>query len=501
MARHSLPHRSDALDSFCDILQEAKEKDFDRGEDFVFIKMQLINYLVAGRGQRKAQARANFQIKFPDNSVSSVHVGLLPSTFSFTAADEALLKKTKSVDTFLKRLRPLFINVSKLNERAGLGSETKGKNRKRKATPNVEARIEADAEAKKAKTMVRIRKKNLEAPISASDAEQAKTSICAEETILHETKFIKCDSETEMGERSSSEARLTSEPTEAPGTALGFDHQAAFEPLDVAQYAGQNILDGPVQAAPVQAQQSELEAQFNHHEDTSPYAICEGAEERPDSLAGKSPAESMMRDTAMQSDIDQHSLGSGQEQYSTIVNLMHDISTITPENWEEFKPKLLEHLAYAQIKSADVAIQLPSNFADSAVERLRIAISHLGDEISQIPPENWNTYEKELEAFCTAKGSLAVGFPARLAKITRICYLGEESDAMKHGNWDKLNNVVRLCAVLAEMTGPSYEVLDREAVNEWVRSKFRDIAWLKKLVGAKTAMSGIQVPGEQSAEG
>jgi hypothetical protein len=66
----------------------------------------------------------------------------------------------------------------------------------------------------------------------------------------------------------------------------------------------------------------------------------------------------------------------------------------------------------------------------------------------------------------------------RLRRISKICLLPEEDEAMVTNDWERIRSVVLICAFLAEVTGPEEEEVDPRVLNRWIRAKLLDLDYL-----------------------
>lgn len=84
-------------------------------------------------------------------------------------------------------------------------------------------------------------------------------------------------------------------------------------------------------------------------------------------------------------------------------------------------------------------------------------------------------------------------FEKRLNKIGRIIYLEEEWDVIVSKNWMRLDDVARVCEVLAELTGPENEEGVAHLAAHWVMSKLKNHRMLQRMLGGMVRLDDVTV--------
>ena len=174
-----------------------------------------------------------------------------------------------------------------------------------------------------------------------------------------------------------------------------------------------------------------------------------------------------------------------------ITNLAAEISGVDSSSWDDYKPILVEHLHELGLGCAAPSAPLNPKIADSPVNRFKTALTLLGNEVAKVPVRPWVAYQKKLTAFCASPRISAMNTAQRLEEIRKILYLGEEEHAIRSGEWERAENAVRMCAVLAVATGSEGDNA-QEVADQWVKSKLRDIVCVRRLLQAASSVRGAQ---------
>lgn len=135
---------------------------------------------------------------------------------------------------------------------------------------------------------------------------------------------------------------------------------------------------------------------------------------------------------------------------------------------------------------------------DRPLERLEAGLLPLEDEVAQIPANTWRMYRKKLTTLCTSAEISTMDIAKRLRGISEIMYLGEEEASVECGEWGRLENAVRMCAVLAQVMGPEDEDKNKalEVMDQWTKAKLRDIGWVRHMLETGARLRMMQNPSQ-----
>ncbi len=166
---------------------------------------------------------------------------------------------------------------------------------------------------------------------------------------------------------------------------------------------------------------------------------------------------------------------------ATVKTLINMVKEMTPDTLNENKNELIKRLnGLRTYDSTSLRATLEPDMVDTLKDRLRAMESALKSTVLKIPETRWLVYRKQLIHMVEDKPVARMDFEQRLWAVMDVVYLSEELEALETGNWERLEAAIRITAAMAEVTGPEHEeVPDR--VEMWVGSKFKDIAWLKKI--------------------
>lgn len=183
-----------------------------------------------------------------------------------------------------------------------------------------------------------------------------------------------------------------------------------------------------------------------------------------------------------------------------VTNLATEITGVDSSSWDDYKPILVEHLHELGLGRAAPSAPLDPKIAGSPVNRFKTALTLLGAEVAKVPVRPWVAYQKKLTAFCASPRISAMDTAQRLEEIRTILYLGEEEHAIKRGEWERAENAVRMCAVLAVATGSEGDNA-QEVADQWMKSRLRDIVCVRRLLqAASSARSAETRPGPEVSE-
>ncbi|KAF4454117.1 hypothetical protein F53441_3303 [Fusarium austroafricanum] len=174
---------------------------------------------------------------------------------------------------------------------------------------------------------------------------------------------------------------------------------------------------------------------------------------------------------------------------SYVLEVVAAAKEIAANQWNEFKPKLLEMLGQMHVEST------PEEH-EAALERLQLAIARTEPERSLIPADTWKMYEKKLIEQ-TKKGLFDYCWSTRQYRIGRIIYLNEEEAVMESKDWERLRKAARLWAILTETTSRKPAEVVREEADAWLIKKLGDISFLERLFACKKHLGALKGPGEE----
>ncbi|RGP77615.1 hypothetical protein FLONG3_4188 [Fusarium longipes] len=167
-----------------------------------------------------------------------------------------------------------------------------------------------------------------------------------------------------------------------------------------------------------------------------------------------------------------------------ILDVATAVQDVTANQWDEFKPKLLDMIDKLQ------ADPTPKQ-SEAAVRRLKMAIANIEQERSLIPIETWEKYEEKL--IKKAKdGVFDANWSVRLSKIGKVIWLDEELAAMKSKDWNRLRAAARTWTILADIAGPMMEESDIQRSSEWLLEKLGDINFMERMFASKERLGAIK---------
>ncbi|KAF5669016.1 hypothetical protein FHETE_5108 [Fusarium heterosporum] len=169
----------------------------------------------------------------------------------------------------------------------------------------------------------------------------------------------------------------------------------------------------------------------------------------------------------------------------SVFEAMVATTNIEPDQWAEFKPKLLDMLRKMQAKPT-------LGESEAAVKRLRLAITHIEPERALIPADTWAEYEKKLIDYAE-RGYFEGAWAERHEKIGKVIFLKEEEDAMESKDWIRLRAVARIWAMLSEMTAPLHEEINQEDSEKWLMQKLGDITFTRRMIECKEHHAALKL--------
>lgn len=171
--------------------------------------------------------------------------------------------------------------------------------------------------------------------------------------------------------------------------------------------------------------------------------------------------------------------------------LLDEIRSEDGSTWGVFQQRLLACLDPAnepRLTSSLSQASLDSEIADTPLHRLFSVVAAMNHDVSRIPAERWAIYKAALAKFCDAYEITTMNFRQRLTRLGQILYLPEELEALRSNDWEIMQAVISLVAVIAEVTGPIDEPMNPRLAEKWAVGKQADVTWLKKFFAAKERM-------------
>ncbi|KZZ96675.1 hypothetical protein AAL_03904 [Moelleriella libera RCEF 2490] len=226
------------------------------------------------------------------------------------------------------------------------------------------------------------------------------------------------------------------------------------------------------------------DADFSSYEDES-YDISSDMDDDDDDDDDFSPEKDSMHvdltpmDLDTQSDVDAQDSSSLEEDLGKLGWM---VSRTPDERWGN-KQAVMQWIAAGQ-QGVKEACQLQPGCQNRAATRLDNILRHCPGKVAKVNPDHWPTYLAELKKFCTRAMFHNMNYDQRLRKIIGIVFVPEELEAVAKEEWERLEEIVGLCSVIAEAVGPDDEEVDEARKNRWIAAKKTDIAALKKLLGA-----------------
>ncbi|KAM0349040.1 hypothetical protein ACHAPU_003975 [Fusarium lateritium] len=169
----------------------------------------------------------------------------------------------------------------------------------------------------------------------------------------------------------------------------------------------------------------------------------------------------------------------------SVFEAMVATTNIEPDQWAEFKPKLLDMLRKMQAKPT-------LEESEVAVNRLRSAILHVEPERALIPADTWTEYENKLIDYA-GRGYFESAWAERHEKIGKVIFTKEEEAAMESKDWTRLRAAARIWAMLSEMTAPLQEEVNQEDSDKWLIQKLGDITFIGRMIECKEHLNKISL--------
>ncbi|KAF7562738.1 hypothetical protein G7046_g1400 [Stylonectria norvegica] len=469
---------SDFLESLRAIFAETEKPGRNKDADFIALKQPLIRFFCDCGMMTAAKARASCHLDFSDGTSPETDLQLPPSGIKVDEVSRNSLQRASSGNELIGLMRAVINEQMprKAPRRRRTKAQIRADNEAQIRAEN-EAQIRADEASNEAKMikakeeiarkeahLAEIKRITLVMPNDAAPPEDGRPDDELIQAQLSNESLVLGDSESSQGmEGLNMEAKAQSEPMEATAKEVLKDIRASEPPTP------KTIV---VRRFPAEQEESlEQHAEIRESLRGNSVPSTGDQEDMPmeDFHHGETPE--MPEDEASHLVTDEANEASpiSEGRVLSIAQIRHEVNDVVSSEWDHYKPWLLDVLANAD-RASKAQITTTTDIADSARTRLSRALSLLGEEVAHL---------------CTSDQIDTMAFPDRLRRITRVCYLPEEEQAVVSGDWGRVEAAVRICALLAEMVGPAHENLDHGVVDGWVMGKLRDIAWLQSFLGAK----------------
>ncbi|KAG6008463.1 hypothetical protein E4U21_004485 [Claviceps maximensis] len=523
--------------SLQDIFDEAKEKHFDTHAHFHDITASILEFLAARRTMTGAQARASCPIRLPDGQAACTHMALPPQNLKLS---RETLQRLRGVDTDRE-----FIGIILAAQ-----FEQMAKKQQPQQQPNSPAGSGGKAERRKKR---RARDALLSSPEQQSPVTRArkrKNAALTPQRVPHPQQANTDRAASVPGTSASSIRPKTKKKMAKGGYEGAFPAalraaQAESQQLQTAVFGGSVHKPAPGQAGQVGLSKEEassvtiisdgepeitlksgrkvhLTGKTSRHgtpskttgsSSTSPYHLAlpqtpkkrHGERSDSDDSASDSEVEIVSTTNATSPmDMDDEdddeadefqSLTSAQKLVKDLARVLQSLSRTSKKDgrWAD-KSAMVEWLTLNHERVSKQSAMDPDADADGPsgrVSRLENIIRHMPDKLDALNPAKRSTYMAELRRLCHSVMLPSMDYEQRLLKVVGIVYLGEEIDAVAGREWTRLEKVLGLCSIIAEVIGSKDEVVDEERKNRWILARKMDIASLETLMVAKERCEGL----------
>lgn len=443
----------DFIGTINELFDEAQERGYKPQHELEHIKPIIVNFLLKCNVS-VAKARAGFALSFSDGREPQTHVGYPPSGLVLDDEAEQRLQATISQQGFVDCLQEILSQQAEGRKRrkGGKGKKPEIQRKKQKACPQVPG-VATVKPFRKQESGTPAVDMTMEEHTQTVSAENAKKHVDVQPTPAQRKKVvIWLTKKTKGGADKAAKQEETSQSRVSQGGMASKTTDARDEGYDQSR----------------EKEEAHLTPELSSEMDIDTKSDID-VESEPKSKASGHPP-------------------------STSTDLAQLIESIDAESWDMFKPHLLSHLQGLNLygnppSKADTQI----NDVPPLWERVLTRIGTCNDELAKIPPDNWDRYQLELINFCNSDEIHTMDWVARLRRIKKTVYLSEEAEVMKTSDWERLEGVARLCAFIAENTGPEVEATDPEKTDEWVNRHLKDIRYLKKVTASKERIMGLRV--------
>ena len=464
----------DFLVSLQDLFDEAGERGREFQPNFNILKEPLIQYVRNCGRMTSAKARASLDLSFTDRRRPETIVQLPPSTIKVDDEAAERLRSTASRNEFIGVMRTLVDESIPV--------------KKRKRPPTKAQRLKMD-EVKKPKGVVRL----INVPplsqvdVAAMKEQSAWQSLKSQVLPSFKNRSIPPQfSEPEDQPIQSIERTPEPDFISSSQTAMSSTERERLEREETMYTANTTVMTDVEDIASEEPEKLVGGREVMGSPELGHVVVRRMPVDEDVDMTGVSQAatEPILEDTAMNSYMDHDvsdlellgpQIKSEDGEFPSLTQPCEDLEKTTEENNDG-----------APDESTEEVTEDPRQVLAGAISRIQA-------EIADIPVERWQKYHTKLINLCDTYDMFTLPFKDRLNKITRIIYLAEEEEAVIAGDWSRLPSVVRICAFLAQTTGPAPEEPDQKVVNGWVIGRLRDVKFLeaKKRIFQLTAESEI----------
>lgn len=482
-------HGDDFLRSLQDLFEEAGERGRDVQANFDLFKEPLVQYIKARQFTTAAKARASLKLQFTDRRRPETVVQLPPTTLKVDEAGADKLRDASSGNEFIGLLRVMIDE--------GVAANAPKPTGKRKRPTKAQRR--AMEEAKYPQTKIRVK------PRTTFDSEQA----AWEKLKVHGLPtFISKSTPTQFPDRQQKlEVNVPIPSIEkfgGQGMDIGKDFDVDSPKKDFFSSSRTAIAtgEGAIWDRGVSMQTINTDM-LNNFLDGATNDLMNPTETKERMVSPELGYE-VVHHLSEEEDIDMAEDAHARIEDSnemTAVNSSLDSEHGRKQSQDSQMRSEDDNVSYYSLPDEDMDIAeattpetLSEETSEDSLQFLKSAISRLEPEIADIRPDKWDEYQAKLFQLCDNHNLFTLPFKERLNKMVRIIYLNEEEEAIKTKDWSKLGGVVKICAFLAETTGPALEPADERMVNGWVIGRLRDIKFLvwKAKIFELTAESEIE---------
>lgn len=465
-------HGDDFLRSLQDLFEEAGERGRDFQANFDLFKEPLVQFIKARQVTTAAKARASLELQFTDRRRPETVVQLPPTTLKIDEAGADRLRGASSGNEFIGLLRVMIDEGVAANAPKPTGKRKRPTKAQRRAMeeakhPQTKIRVKSrttfDSEAAWAqmKTHVLPNFTPKSTPTQPPDRQQKlEVNVPIPSIDKFESQDMNIDKNFDV-DSLKKDLFSSSRTAIATGEGVIWDRGVSMQTISTDML--NNFLDDATNDPmnPTETKERMVSPELGYE------VVHQLSEEEDVNMAEDDHAriEDSNEMAAVNSPLDSEH-GRKQSQGSQMRSEDDSLScySLSDEDMD--------------IAEATTPETLSEETSEDSLQLLKSAISQLEPEIADIRPEKWDEYQAKLFQLCDDHNLFTLTFKERLNKMVRIIYLNEEEEAIKTKDWSKLNGVVKICAFLAETTGPAVEPADKRMVNGWVIGRLRDIKFL-----------------------
>lgn len=482
-------HGNDFLRSLQDLFDEAGERGRDFQANFDLFKEPLVQYINDRQFMTAAKARASLELLFTDRRRPETVVQLPPTTLKIDEAGADKLRNASSGNEFIGLLRVMI-------DEGVAANATKNTGKRKRLT---KAQRRAMNEAKKPQTKIRVKSR------TTFDSEQTawdKMKVHGLPTFIPKStppQFPDRQQKLEIDEPIPSIEKCGSQDINIDES---FDVGSLKKDFFSSSRTAIATVEGAMLERRVSMQTTNTDMLIDFLEDaTNDQTKPTETEER---MASPELGYDVVHRLSEEEDINMvenaHARIEDNNEMAAIYSPLdseHDRKQSQDSQMKSEDDNLSDYsLPEEDMEIAEAATPetLSEETSEDSLKLLKSAISQVEEEIADIPADKWDEYQAKLFQLCDTHNLFTLPFKERLNKMVRIIYLSEEEEAIKTKDWSKLAGAVKICAFLAQTSGPAPEQADERMVNGWVIGRLRDIKFLvyKTRIFQLTAESEIK---------